>query len=238
MAKANTVWKAHGNNPIEKLSPRLWRVEAGLPGSMPLRRVMAIAKRTDGGLVIHNGIVVDEPSIKQIEAWGPIAQIVEPNGWHRLDAKVFHDRYPDAKIIAPAGARKKVEEVVPVHATYADVAPDSAVRHEYLDGFKEAEGIMVVKDEDGTTLIFTDAVFNMPHLHGTKGFVLKHITGSSGGPKVANLVRWFVIKDKKAYRAHLERLAAIPDLRRIVMSHHEVISTEPAAALRKIATTL
>jgi len=237
MAKANTIWKAHGNNPIEKLSSRLWRVEAGVPG-MPLRRVMAIAKRSDGGLVIHNGIVVDEPSIKEIEAWGPIREIIVPNGWHRLDAKVFHDRYPDARVIAPAGARRKIEQVVPVTATFADVPRDPNVEHQYLDGLKEAEGVTIVRDEDGTSLIFTDAVFNMPHLHGTQGFVLKHITGSSGGPKISNLVRWFVVKDKKAYRANLERLAAIPDLRRIVVSHHQTIETDPGATLRTIAATL
>ena len=237
MAKANTVWKAYGNNPIEKLSPRLWRVEAGLPG-LPMRRIMAIAKRSDGGLVIHNGIVVDEPTIKAIEAWGPIKEIVVPNGWHRLDAKVFHDRYPDARIVGPAGARSKIEDVVPLHATYGDRAPDANVELQYLDGLNEAEGVMVVKDEGGTSLIFTDAVFNMPHLHGIKGFVLKHITGSSGGPKVSNLMRWFVVKDKAAYRANLERLAAIPDLRRILVAHHETIETDPRGALRKIAATI
>ena len=47
MAKANTTWKVPQHGPIEKLSDRLWRVEAQL-GGMPMKRVMAIARRADG----------------------------------------------------------------------------------------------------------------------------------------------------------------------------------------------
>lgn len=57
--------------------------------------------------------------------------------------KVFHDRY-DAQVVAPVGAKKKIEEVVPVNATYGDVAPDAHVEHQYIDGLKEKNGVMIV----------------------------------------------------------------------------------------------
>jgi len=237
MAKANTVWKAHDHSAIEKLSDRVWRVEGGLPG-IPMRRVMVIAKRADGGLVVHNGIALRDGEMAEIEAWGPVKQIVVPNGYHRLDSKVFHDRYPDAQVVAPAGARKKVQDVVPVNATFAEVAPDANVELQYLDGLKEKEGVMIVKDNDGTTLVLTDALFNMPHGHGAPGFVLKNITGSSGGPKVSNLFKWFVISDKRAFRAHMERLADLPGLRRVIVSHHQTIDTDVAATLRSAVASL
>ena len=94
--KAHTRWTVLPHAPIERLSERLWRIEGALP-SMPLRRVMAIARRSDGGLVVHNAIAVDDAALAEIEAWGPVAAIVVPSGYHRLDAGVFHDRYPAAR---------------------------------------------------------------------------------------------------------------------------------------------
>ncbi len=36
---------------------------------------------------------------------------------------------------------------------------------------------MTVRSGAATSVVFGDAVFNMPHLTGIHGFVLKHITG-------------------------------------------------------------
>jgi len=44
-------WKVLPHKPIEKLAENLWRVEGDLEG-MPLKRVMAIAKRADGSLEV------------------------------------------------------------------------------------------------------------------------------------------------------------------------------------------
>ena len=46
-----------------------------------------------------------------------------------------------------------------------------------------------------------------------------------------------LIADKKAFRAHLERLADLPGLARNV-SHHETIDHDPAGTLRAVAATL
>jgi hypothetical protein len=235
--KAHTEWTVLPHGPIERLSERLWRLEGSLPG-MPLRRVMAVARRSDGGLVVHNPIAVEPPVIAELEAWGPIAAIIVPNGYHRLDARVFHDRYPGARVECPSGARAKVEQVVPVTGGYEDEPGDAAVALQTLDGTAAGEGVMIVRDGDGASLVFNDLVFNMPHLPGATGFVLRWITGSSGGPRVSRIGRWFLIKDKSALRAHLERLAATPGLRRIVVSHHEVIERDPARVLRDVAATL
>jgi len=238
MAKANATWNVLPHGPIEKLDDHLWRVEGGLPPGNPLRRVMTIAKRADGALVVHNAIALGDAEMKEIEAWGTIAWAVVPNGFHRLDAPAFHARYPDAKVICPSGARKKVEEVVPVSGTYDDFPKDEHVSFEHLDGTAQAEGVMTVKGSSGTTLVLNDALFNMPDLPGFSGFVLKHLTSSSGGPRISRISRLFLIKDKANFRAHLERLADTPNLARVIVSHHEVIADEPAKVLRAVAATL
>ena len=65
--------------------------------------------------------------------------------------------------------------------------------------------------------------------------MLRHVTGSSGGPKISRIGRWFIAREKPALKTHLERLA-VAELKRVIVSHHQVI--EQPAVLREIAATL
>ncbi|MFO0616006.1 MAG: hypothetical protein U0414_25650 [Polyangiaceae bacterium] len=240
-AAANTEWKVGGHGPIEKLAENLWRVEGDLPG-MPLKRVMTVARRSGGGLVVHNAIALDDASMKELDALGDVAEIIVPNGYHRLDAPRFKARYPKAKVFAPAGATKKVSDVVPVDGSYDDLAreagPDREVAFAHLDGTREGEGVMTVRSKDGVTLVFNDAIFNMPHVPGFQGFVLKSLTKSTGGPRVSRIGKLFLVKDKAAFKAGLAVLADTPGLRRVVVSHHEMITSDCGDAIRAAAATV
>lgn len=129
-------------------------------------------------------------------------------------------------------------EVVDDVGLYAELPSDANVSLALLDGVGEAEGLLRVEDESGVTLVLNDAVFNMPHLPGMQGWVLKNVTASSGGPRVSRVGRFFLVKDKAAFVAHLERLAATPGLVRVIVSHHQTITDRPADALRAAAATL
>lgn len=226
------------HEPVEKLSPRVWRVQADLQGA-PLKRVMTVAKRADGRLVVHSAIALDDGGMKELDAWGPVGFIVVPNGFHRIDAPRYAARYPEAKVLAPSGARKKVEEVVRVDGTTEhDFPADAHVSLLPAEGVAAKETIMVVKDEAGVTVVITDVVFNMPHAPGFSGFVLEHLAKSSGGPRVSNVAKLLLVKDKKAVAAQLRALADIPGLVRVIVGHHEVIAKAPAEALCAAAATL
>ncbi|MDQ3370425.1 MAG: hypothetical protein M3680_33815 [Myxococcota bacterium] len=237
MAKAHTSWRVLPHAPLEKLSDRLWRVEGNLP-DIAMKRVMTVARRDDGSLVVHNAIALDAAAMAELDAWGPVAVVVVPNRFHRLDAAVFHERYPQARILCPAGAAAKVAQVVPVSGSYEELGADGAVELQTLAGTREREGAMIVRAGDDTTIVFNDAIFNMPHLAGFTGFVLRRLTGSTGGPRVSRLTRLLVISDRAAFRAHLERLAALPGLRRVIVAHHLTIDHDPADTLRAVAATL
>lgn len=237
MAKADPTWRVLPHRPLAQLSERVWHLEGDLDG-MPLKRVMTIARRSDGGLVVHNAIAADDATMAAIAALGEVRAVIVPNGYHRLDAPAFHARFPEAAIICPPGARSRVAQVVPVAASYDDAPADSVVELQTLDGTKGREGAMVIRDRDGTTLVLNDVVFNMPHAPGAKGFVLRHVIGSSGGIKITRIARLALIANRAALRAHLERLAALPDLRRVIVSHHQTIDREPGAALAAVAATL
>jgi hypothetical protein len=238
MPKAYETWTPHPHGPLEKLDADLWRVEGSLPGGMPLRRVLTIIRLEDGRLVLHNPVALEEAAMKEIEALGEPAFLVVPSGFHRLDAKVFGARYPNAKVLAPRGGRAKVEEVVGVHGTIDELPRTGRVEMDHVEGTREQEGVLTVRSDSGTTLVFNDIVFNMPHLPGFKGFILRHVTKSSGGPTISRIARFALVKDKRALRDHLGRLADTPDLVRIVMSHHVPITEKPAEALRGLARSI
>ncbi len=237
MPKAYDTWTCHAHGPIEKLTDTLWRIEGTLPG-MDLKRVMCAVKMADGRLAIHNGIALEEAAIAELEAWGTPALLIVPNGYHRLDAPAYAARYPALRVLCPSGARAKVEEVMTVHGTYADFPDDPTVSIRELAGVKGAEGVMVVRGADGVTLILNDILFNMPHGSGVAGFIFRYITASTGGPRVSRLARWLIIKQQRAVREDLEKLAEIDGLCRIIVSHHQTITDDPAGTLRRVAATL
>lgn len=237
MAKATRGWTVLPHRPIEKVTENLWRVEGDLPG-MPLKRVMTVARRSDGSLLVHNGIALGDEEMRQIEEFGRIAFVVVPNGYHRLDAGAYKERYPQAKVLCPKGVREKVAEVVTVDGTYEDLLPDEAMSLTKLDGMGMREGVLLVWSQDGVTAVFNDVLFNMPHVGGMQGLVLKHLTQSTGGLRVTRVAKLFFIKDQAALRAHLERIADTPHLRRIIVSHHEMFVGDARTALRQVAATI
>src|SRR2546430_8021039 len=153
--KAYDTWTVLQHKPIEKLEPNLWRVEGNLPGGRGTR-VMTLVKLASGGLLIHNGIALEEEHMKEIEAFGKPEILIVPNGFHRLDAKVYKQRYPDMRVHAPAGGAKKVAQVVKVDGTFDDGVKDDSVRMFHLDGAKHNEGAIEGKSPGGTTLVFND----------------------------------------------------------------------------------
>src|SRR5438309_6582969 len=103
-------WTVLRHRPLEKLQDNLWTVDADLPRG-PLKRRMAIARFADGRLLFLNAIALDEPSMKQLEAWGEPAFALAGNGYHRLDLGSYRVRYPNLRVLAGAGARKRVGEI-------------------------------------------------------------------------------------------------------------------------------
>lgn len=233
MPKANESWTVLPHRPLEKLAENLWRVEGDLPQGGGTR-VMTIARLGDGRLVIHNAIALEDSLMAEIEAFGTPSAIIVPNGFHRLDAKVFKKRYPNAKVFCPRGAQKKVAQVVEVDGSYDDAPQDATVRLQHLEGTKDGEGVLEVRSSDGVTLTLNDAVCNLPQISGAIGFLL----GPTGRASVPRFTRWMVMKDRAAFKAHLARLAQTDDLRRVIVSHGKMIATSPRETLAAVAGEL
>jgi hypothetical protein len=230
MPAAFTSWTVLPHKPVEKLAPNLWRVSGNMGKT---QRQMVAAKMADGRLFIHNAIALDDAEMAELEAWGEPGVIFVPNGFHRMDAAIWKQRYPKAKVICPAGSQKRVAKIVTVDGVTEAAPSDATVKLSRLDGCA-IEDILEVTSESGVTLTFCDAVLNMPKL----GFPMSVFLGPTGTISSPRVMRLMGIKDKKAFASHLERLAATPRLERLTFGHGKPITDDPAGALRSVVTQL
>ncbi|MBI4819004.1 MAG: hypothetical protein HY791_22220 [Deltaproteobacteria bacterium] len=231
MPKAFDSWTVLPHKPLDKLEDNLWTVSGKLGAT---QRRMTLAKLLDGRIIVHNGIALEETSMGEIEAWGTVAAIVVPNGFHRMDSKIWKARYPNAKVYCPKGATKKVSQVLSVDGDYAAIPADRTVRAFHLDGLEDGEGVLEVRSGDGVTLVFNDSILNLPPTGGFWGFML----APTGKISVPRATRWFVIKNKQSFVDHLKRLSATEGLRRLIFAHGATCSEDPASVLRAVVSDL
>src|SRR5688572_17841063 len=115
------TWTVLPHGKLEQIDDGLLTVVGDIPmptGDFPRR--MTVVRLADRRLVIYSAIALDEDEMQQIERFGTPAFLIVPDDIHRLDAKAWKDRYPEMKVITPAGSRDKVCEVVRVDATEID----------------------------------------------------------------------------------------------------------------------
>jgi hypothetical protein len=232
--KPNETWKVIDHGRLEELGENLYTVTGKL--KMPLGetvRRMTIAKLGDGRLLVFSAIALAEDEMAKIDALGPVGFLVVPSGIHRMDIKAWAARYPRARVIAPAGARKKVEELVPVHATTLETG-DPRVELVAVPGTGDQEFAMLVTTGSTKTLVVTDLIFNLPRLHGFAQFAYKLFGFGPGHPTQPALVRMGLVKDKEAMRAQLRAWADDPAIERILVSHGAPIE-HPRETLLELA---
>lgn len=231
-------WLVLPHDPIQELSENLWRVEGALP-RFSMRRVMSVVRLQDGRLLIHSAIAMAEASMKRLEAWGEPAILLIPHSRHRMDAPRYKQRYPQLRVFAPPAVVKKASEVVHVDGTFAEAPLDAHTSLELLAGTGEAEAAMIVRSNDGLSVVLTEVIFDLEPAQSALLRAAIKLTGFGPGPVVTPVFKLEMVKDRPRLAAHLARLAAIPELIRLIVGHSRM-SVGPAAAdaLRRAAASL
>lgn len=238
MPKPFKHWTVLPHGKLSRLDDNILSVTGDL--HMPLGdfpRRMTVVRLRDGRLVIYSAIALDEHEMDALEEWGQPWYLIVPNDIHRMDAKIWKDRYPDIVVVAPAGVQSKVDEVVSVQQTSADF-DDPRVTCMTVPGTGEREMALIVRGNLGTTLVVNDLIWNMDDRPGLGGWLF-HTFGFTGKqPRIPGIVGLRAVKDKDALRRQLANWASISDLNRIVVSHGEIVTEDPASVLRHLAHDL
>ena len=238
MAKLSSEWKVRPHGRLTEVNANILTVTGTI--SMPvgaLPRRMTVVRLRDRRLVIFSAMALNEAEMRALEEFGDPAYLVVPNDHHRLDAKSWKLRYPGILVIAPAGAVSKVQKAVQVDATVADFNDPDVVLID-VPGTGAHEAALVVKSADGTTLVLNDLVGNIRDSHGLSGWFLRKMGFAGDAPHIPGPVKRAIVNDKALARDQLMTWAALPSLKRILVSHGAPIEENPGDALRQLAESL
>jgi hypothetical protein len=238
MSVATRAWKVHPHGHLTQVTENILTVTGTIlmpAGRLPRR--MTVVRLDHGGLVIFSAMSLDDDQMQVLESFGTPAYMIVPNDHHRMDARSWKARYPFIRVIAPAGAREKVEKVVLVDATFGDFG-DSTVRFVPVPGTAEKEAALEVHSAEGMTLILNDLVGNIRGARGFSGWFLKLMGFAGDEPHIPLPIRRVLIQSRGQVREQLLTWAALPSLKRILVSHGDVIGDDPRGALRRLAQSI
>ncbi len=238
MTKPFRDWKVLPHGELTAVADGIWTVVGKM--DMPLGdypRRMTVVRLGDGRLVVYSAIALDEPEMRRLEGYGTPAFLVVPSAIHRLDARPWKDRYPGLFVVAPAGAREKVERVLPVDASEVDLG-DPEVLFISVPGTGEREAALLVDRPSGATLIVNDLIWNLDDKRGLAGWLMRK-AGFTGHPAhIPPLVSRKLIRDRSALRAQIDAWSRLDHLDRIIVSHGDIVSRRPRDVLEAISRSL
>ena len=238
MSKPLQQWKVLPHGKLTKIDDNIMTVTGDIHMPlMDLPRRMTVVRLSGERLVVFSAIALDEAEMAQLEAFGRPAYLVVPSDKHRLDARIWKNRYPEMRVVAPEGARAKVAEVVPVDTT-APSFDDPSVQFVTVPGTRDCEAALIVRSPKGTTLVLNDVVGNIRNASGVGGWLLRIVGFAGKKAQIPKVVKMSMIKDTKALRAQLSEWAEIESLRRMLVSHGSPIDDNPRQVLRDLAGSL
>jgi hypothetical protein len=201
---------------------------------------MVVYRLADGTLLVHSAIAMSDEAMANLDALGRPSVLIVPHTGHRMDAPFYKARYPQIRVLAPAAARAKVDDVIKVDATCEEALPALGVRVHPVPGFKNGElAYELDLQGGGKALVMSDAVANRDHPKGFGGWFFANVTGGIKGPLgVPRIMRIMMVSNKNEARAGLEKLAEIPDIRLLSCAHGRPIRDNVSTALREAASAI
>ncbi len=192
---------------------------------------MTVLRLPGGGLWLHSVVAIDDLLADEIQSHGPVKHIVLPDLYHHVYAIDAIQRWPAARVHAPAAMRRKRPELR-IDADLGETPdPDwgGALVPVHIDGSLLDETVFVHRPT--RTLVTADLFENFdrtPHL-GTRLYL--KVAGLEGRPAWSRLLRW-MYRNRRAARRSLERLLAL-DFDRVILAHGRVLETGGPAAVRE-----
>ena len=193
---------------------------------------MALIKLSDGGLFVWSPVLLSAALKRDIDALGPVHFLISPNRLHHLFLAEWKSAYPQARLYASPGLRKKRKDLVfdaelddrpePEWATDIDQVPVRGSLLTEVEFFHRAS----------RTAIFADLIQNLRRdwFKGWRGVAARLDGICDPNPGAPREWRASFI-NRRAARAALERILAWP-IERVLIAHGEPATTNGAAFVR------
>jgi hypothetical protein len=211
---------------LSQLTEDIWevvdRVKIMPAFYLPCR--MTVVRLSNGGLMLHSPVALDEQTALDIERLGPVEHIVAPNREHHLFLGQARERFPDARVFYAPGLESKHPELPPEGRLDSEVAgwPDELewMRIEGASDWNE----IVFFHRDSRTLICSDLLFN---LHEFEGWLTPWMTQLFGTyRRLAHSKLWrSKYDDVEAFATSVVEMLDWP-IERVVMAHGDVVEDD------------
>jgi hypothetical protein len=199
-------------------------------GAFDLGGRMTVVRLPDGGLWVHSPVRFSPEVRAAVDTLGPVRFLVAPNLMHHLALPDWAAAYPDAKVAAPAGLRRKRPELridlelgdTP-DAGWAGVIDQVPVR-----GMPKLDEFLFFHRPSRTVLV-TDLAFN---IHQTGSWLTRtYLKLNKAWQRLSpTVITRSVIQDKAAVRASVQQALAW-DVERVVVCHGDVVERGGREAL-------
>lgn len=196
---------------------------------------MTVLPLGEGQLALLSPVPIDAASAEALARLGQVRFLIAPNLLHHLYLHAASRRYPEARVLAPAGLAHKRPELR-IDGTLEQPLPAELAAAVDVIALAGAPGIgeFAFYHRASRTLVLTDLVF---HVLRPEGW-LAHLVLWLGGchRRLAASRFWRLkVEDRAAFGASVAGLLELP-FQTLVMAHGEVITEQArprlASALR------
>lgn len=204
-----------------------------MPGGVVLTTRMTVVRLSNGTLLVHSPIRIDDALAKEIDALGDVACIVAPNRWHHLFFGACAERYSKARTFAAPGLTEKIP-TLRSDEVLTDTAPNAwANEFEQLvvQGAPKMSEV-VLFHKQSRTLIVSDLLFNVVRPANFMTKVLTTLMGTRG--KLAKSRGWsMMMEDRAAFDASVRKVLAW-DFDKLVMAHGDIVEKDAGEKARVV----
>jgi hypothetical protein len=195
---------------------------------------MVVVRLSDGGLFICSPIQLTDNLRAEVDGLGQVRHIVAPNSLHHLFLAEWKRAYPEARLYAAPGLRKKRQDIV-FDADLGDApSPDwDGEIDQVLMGGNLITTEVVFFHSQSRTVLFTDLLQQLPpnRLSGWRALVAKLDLMVGPEPSVPRKFRVAFINRRVARNA-LARILAWPT-GKVLMAHGTPVDKDAGAFLRR-----
>jgi Domain of unknown function (DUF4336) len=229
------TWVAGFAPPPAPIDAGLWGLDRRLrmPGGALLPCRTSLARLRSGGLLVISPPPVELGGLDGLAALGAVEHVLAPNPFHYLNVAAFLARHPAARFWAAPGLFDRVPGL-PAGRELGAEAPSEwreSVDHALLGPTRGVSEVALFHRESAS-LILTDLAFNLVAMTRRFDRVAWRLAGMPAGFGPSRTSRTFLLRDRVAAAAFLERLLAWP-FRRVVVAHGQALETDAASEFRR-----
>jgi hypothetical protein len=183
---------------------------------------MTVIRLSDGGLVLHSPVRLDDEIRQELDRLGPVTALVAPNRVHHLFLGDYVRAFPRGRLYGAPGLAEKRKELK-FDAILDDSSPSEWAGQIEQHLFRGAPYIseVVFFHRPTRTLMVTDLVFNIKAEKTAGARFFCWVTGAAGRFGPHRLIR-LMIRDKVQAAKSVETIMRW-NFDRVIMTHGDVL---------------